>query len=132
MSNAAKTVVRALTCAQRRDPAPLDGYGTRSSAGRGAASLDPFAKAVARKLESRGVARVPGVEDHAPEPEWFDLAIEHRRRQETAQAESEARRQAEEEARLPTPAKLARALSVRRGDAIPLNGAEILRAALTG
>ena len=118
MSNAAKTVVRALTRAQRRDPAPVEGE---------------FAKAVARKLERRGIARVPGAEDDSPEPEWFDLAIEHQRRQRATQAELEARRQAEQEAELPTADMLRSALTRRTpGTPLPLNGAAVLRAALAG
>ena len=88
--SAAKAIIAALTQSQR-EPAPVEGE---------------FAKAVARKLESRGITRVPGAQVHAPEPEWFDLAIEHDRRQKAGQADLEARRQAEQEARLPTAAKL--------------------------
>jgi hypothetical protein len=114
---------------------------------------DEFAQAVARKLESRGIVRVPGLP--TDEPEWFDVAIEHHRRQQELAAEREARRQAEEVAQetLQTTAsiligEIAKAATgsgsaanagseadpLRAGyrTALPLNGAAVLRAALSG
>ena len=35
---------------------------------------DPFAQAIAQRLQDKGIAQVPGL-PQPPEPEWFDKAI---------------------------------------------------------
>ncbi|MUM29069.1 hypothetical protein [Mycolicibacterium sp. CBMA 295] len=41
---------------------------------------DSFGQAIGKRLEERGITRVPGLPDDEPQPEWYDLAIEHHRR----------------------------------------------------
>jgi hypothetical protein len=98
---------------------------------------DEFALGVARKLESREIVRVPGLP--VDEPEWFDVAIEHHRRQQELAAQREARRQAEEQAKEPPQTtasilmgEIAKAATGSGSATIPLNGAAVLRAALNG
>lgn len=126
MSRTTNALVRAMT--QRRNSRPV-------------AIEGDFAQAIARQLESRGIARVPGLPAE-PEPQWFDTAIEHLRRQQELAAEREARRRAEgaaEEKRrrpgLPNilMSEIAKTATPGRSSApIPLNGAAVLRAALNG
>jgi hypothetical protein len=124
MSRTTNAVVRAMT--RRRNPAPE-------------AIEGDFAQAVARRLESREIVRVPGLPVDDPEPEWFDVAIEHLRRQQELAAEREARREAEEEAQN-TPqntasilmGEIAKAATGSGSTTIPLNGAAVLRAVLNG
>jgi hypothetical protein len=98
---------------------------------------DNFAQAVARMLERRGIVCVPGLP--ADEPQWFDLAIENLSRQQKLAAEREARRKAEEEAQNTPPntatilmGEIAKAATGSGSTTIPLNGAALLRAALSG
>lgn len=99
---------------------------------------DGFAQAVARKLDSRGIVRVPGLPVDDPEPEWWEVSMEHLRRQQALAAEQEARRQAEEVAQAAPQTtsllmgEIARAATGSGSATIPLNGAAVLRAALTG
>jgi hypothetical protein len=82
MSGTAAALVRALKRKRQHKPEAVEG---------------DFAQAVARKLESRGIVCVPGLPADE-EPEWFDVAIEHHRRQNELASEREARRQAEDTA----------------------------------
>lgn len=98
---------------------------------------DEFAQAVAHKLQSRQIARVPGLP--AEEPQWFDMAIEHQRRQQKLNAEREARRDAEHRAQEATQttasillSEIAKAATAGGSATIPLNGAAVLWAALIG
>lgn len=99
---------------------------------------DPFAEAVARRLESRRIAKVPGLQDNSPEPDGLEILIELHRRNEEFQAQREDQRQAEEEAaKRPqtTAGILAAAVRDQANSSgaskhIPLNGAAVLRAAL--
>jgi hypothetical protein len=62
---------------------------------------DEFAKAIAKRLESRGIVKVPGLEDDEPESESDRIRAALDRYDEAArqiEAEHEAQRQAEEEA----------------------------------
>jgi hypothetical protein len=97
---------------------------------------DPFAQAVARKLESHRITRVPGLP--VDEPEWFDLAIESHRRNEGIRVAREAKQKAEKAAQEPRSTasilmgEIARAATGSASQPIPLNGAAVLRAALNG
>lgn len=103
---------------------------------------DEFALAVARRLEKRNIAKVPGLPDDDPEPQWYDRAIEHDRRHRQLEAEPEAQRQAERQAAQSTPDLIRSTLGALdvdvRGAAkqpastMPLNGSGVLRAALAG
>jgi hypothetical protein len=110
-----------MTRRHQHKPAPVEGG---------------FAQAIARKLESRGIVSVPGLP--TDEPEWFDVAIEHQRRQQELAAVREARRQAEEAHEAPQTTasilmgEIAKAATGSGSVAIPLNGAAVLRAALNG
>ncbi|WP_328358582.1 hypothetical protein OG976_04760 [Mycobacterium sp. NBC_00419] len=100
------------------------------------AIADSFSQAVGRRLESRRITRVPGLPEER-QSEWYDLAIEHLRRNHAVEAEREAHRQADEEARNApqTAAGVASAAIAGQRDPntpIPLNGAAVLRAALSG
>ena len=88
---------RALAGPQRPTPQPV---------------TDEFAKAIAQKLETRGIVKVPGLPHPEPEPTWIDAAVEFERRNK----ELEQRWTQEREA----------------AQAVPLNGAQVLRAALAG
>ncbi|WP_167097124.1 hypothetical protein [Mycobacterium sp. DL592] len=99
------------------------------------AIADSFGQAVGRRLESRRITPVPGLPAEA-QPQWYDQAIEHLRRNQAIEAEREAHRQAEEEARNApqTAAGVASAAIAGQRDPstpIPLNGAAVLRAALS-
>ena len=101
---------------------------------------DPFAQAVAKRLESRGIAEVPGLPNNPPEVDGFDVLIELHRRNREFQAQRQAQRQAEDEVakRPPTAAGLLAEAIAAQGNTnvpskhMPLNGAAILRAALAG
>ena len=96
---------------------------------------DEFALAVARRLEERNIAKVPGVPADEPEPQWYDLMIEHERRHRELEAEREAKRQAERHAAQSTP-DLIRSTMARAArqptSTMPLNGDRVLRAPLAG
>lgn len=101
---------------------------------------DPFAAGVAKRLEQRGIAKVPGVRSEAPELEWYDYAIEAQRRNGALEARRKAQRQADDNARTTpqsTAGALAAAITAQANNSvpsghIPLNGAAVLRAALAG
>jgi hypothetical protein len=120
MSKAAESVKRAMKGTRGREPEPV---------------TDRFAQGVARQLERRGIAKVPGLPKSERQPEWYDLAIELERRAEEIEAERQAQRQAEAEAAQPpqtTAGILAVAIGGPSSGYLPLNGAGILRAALEG
>ena len=96
---------------------------------------DDVAKAIARQLESRGIAKVPGLPDDEPEPEWFDIAIELEKQNKLLEDEREVRCDAEEEAEnapKTTADIFCQAIKGSSSKAMPLNGAGILRSALAG
>jgi hypothetical protein len=80
--SAADMLTRQIAAARRR-PESLD---------------DSFAQAIGRKLESRGIARVPGLSDEPEDSTWVDAFLEYGRKTRELQEEWEARRKAEEEA----------------------------------
>ena len=99
---------------------------------------DEFAQAIARHLERRGIAKVPGLE---PEPEmaWYEKWIELGRQHEELEAEWEARRKAEAEAENAPQttagillSEIAKSATGSSSAHIPLNGAQVLRAAFSG
>ncbi|WP_342660398.1 hypothetical protein Rruber_00231 [Rhodococcus ruber] len=94
-----------------------------------------FAQAVASRLEKRNIARVPGLPDDQPEPEWYDIAIEIDRRHQEFLAEREDKHLAEQQAAQSTPDLIRSALAgaaQQPTSAMPLNGSRVLRAALAG
>ncbi|MBM4557991.1 hypothetical protein GS466_23690 [Rhodococcus hoagii] len=94
-----------------------------------------LAQAVARRLEERNIAKVPGLPDDQPEQQWYDIAIESHRRHEEFLAEREAKNQAEQHGVLSTPDLIRSALagaSRQSSSTMPLNGERVLRAALAG
>lgn len=96
---------------------------------------DEFGQAVARRLEQRGIVKVPGLPVDETEPQWYDLMIEHGRRHREFKAEREAQRQAEQQAAKATPDLIRSTLAGAAGQptsTMPLNGAAVLRAALNG
>lgn len=97
---------------------------------------DPVAVAFAKRLEQRGiVSQVPGLPDVDPEP-WHKkvLRILHEDKEAAERHKVEkAKREAEEsKTRLPLPAQLRNALVGESSNHMPLNGAQVLRAALGG
>jgi hypothetical protein len=58
---------------------------------------DPLAKAIAQRLQDKGIAQVPGL-PQPPEPEWFDKAIAYYNEANEEQEQLEAQRQADEQA----------------------------------
>ena len=117
--NAAETLRRALKGNQGRAAQPV---------------TDEFAKAIARQLERRGIAKVPGVPSPGPEPTWIDNAIEYGERTRELEAKWAAQRQAaqDEHTTPQTAAAALRAAIAGPSAPLPLNGAGILRAALGG
>jgi hypothetical protein len=97
---------------------------------------DDFAKAVSRRLESRGIAKVPGLPWDEPEETWADRAIEYGRRTQELEEYWEAQRQAAQEGQNApqTTADLIRQTMAEtyqptsRAD-IPLNGPGVIAAA---
>ena len=78
---------------------------------------------------------MPGLPVDEPPPHWVDLAIEHERRHQQYEAEREAQRQAEEDqqnAPQTTAGIFAEAIAGASRTSLPLNGAGVLRAALSG
>ncbi|MFZ3294216.1 MAG: hypothetical protein WA622_27075 [Mycobacterium sp.] len=69
---------------------------------------DPFAQAIAQRLQDKGIAQVPGL-PQPPEPEWFDKAIAY------YNAANEDQRQANEQ-----------------HQTAPVNIVELIRATLEG
>ena len=97
---------------------------------------DDVEQAIARKLESRGIANVAGLPDDREPMQWYDLAIESHRQDQALEQRRQAERQAEEAAKN-APRTAAGMLSAAitedaQGKHIPLNGAAVLRAALGG
>lgn len=97
---------------------------------------DPVAVAFAKRLEQRGiVSQVPGLPDVDPEP-WHKkvLRILHEDKEAAEQHKAKrARREAEQaEAQVPLPAQVRSALAGDSSNHMPLNGAQVLRAALGG
>jgi hypothetical protein len=120
----AEMLKRALAGTQGRTPQPI---------------TDEFAKAIAKRLESRGIVKVPGLPDEdESELEWYEKLLELDRRHEEFEREREAREQAEQEAataHLTTPDLIRRTMAETHPTSkstIPLNGAAVLRAALAG
>jgi Mg-chelatase subunit ChlI len=106
----------------------------RSAKGHGTEPItDEFAQAVAKRLESREIVRVPGLAD---EPEWFDVAIEQlqrtQREREEALRQSEKAREAPRSTSSIIATEIARAATGSGSAVIPLNGAAVLQAALSG
>lgn len=94
-----------------------------------------LAHAVARRLEERNIAKIPGLPDDHPDPEWYDIAIELHRQHEEFLAEREAKNQAEQHAAQSTPDLIRSALAgstQQRSSTMPLNGTRVLHAALAG
>jgi hypothetical protein len=114
----AEMLKRALVGTQTHTPQPI---------------TDDFAKAIARKLEERGIAKVPGIPSPDPEPTWIDNAIEFGRRTKELEAEWEAKRQAELEAATAprTTAGILHREIKGSSAAIPLNGDGIIRAVMS-
>jgi hypothetical protein len=118
----AEMLKRALAATQGRTPQPI---------------TDEFAKAIAKRLEARGIVKVPGLEDE-PEPDPIGAALDRYQAAERAiEAEREAKRLADEQAAQnarSTPDIIREAVSTSSGSSghIPLNGAGVLRAALAG
>jgi hypothetical protein len=116
---------RAIAGTQGRTPQPI---------------TDEFVLAIAKRLEARGIVKVPGLPDEdEPELEWYEKIIELNRRHEEFEREREARKQAEQEAA--ATAQQTTTDLIRQAMAethpmskapIPLNGAAVLRAALAG
>jgi hypothetical protein len=124
MSNAAESLKRALANTRGTSQAVEDG--------------DHFAQAIGRQLERRGIAKVPGLPSPEPEPEWYDAWIELDRQHKELEAEREARRPAEAEAaQAPQTtagilaAEITKAATNSNSAHIPLNGAQVLRTALS-
>lgn len=116
--NAATILDCRISAAQREQPATID---------------DAFAQAVGKQLESRGIARVPGLPNDDEPMARYDVAIELDRRHPEFEARREAQRQADEDA---TGASKTAADHIRQTitDRIsrrdtPLNGPGILAAA---
>jgi hypothetical protein len=109
----AEMLKRALVGTQTHTPQPI---------------TDDFAKAIARKLEERGIAKVPGIPSPDPEPTWIDNAIEFGRQSKELEAEWEAKRQAELEAATApqTTAGILANTITGSSSVIPLNGDGIL------
>jgi hypothetical protein len=113
---------RAIAGTQGRTPQPI---------------TDKFARAIARKLESRGIVTVPGLEDDEPESESDRIRAaldRYEAAEQQIEAEREAKRQAEVEAEAaakPTTAIVREAIA---GSSAPvaLNGMGVLWAALSG
>lgn len=96
-----------------------------------------FTAAIARRLEERGIAQVPGIHTADQPPDWWDLLIEVDRRHRQAEQRRLERQRLEEEATntAPTAAGVLAAEITRQAGAtssMPLNGAAVLRAALAG
>lgn len=112
---------RAIAGTQGRTPQPI---------------TDEFAKAIARRLESRGIVKVPGLEDKPEsESDRIRAALDRCEAAERQiEAERKAKRQPDAEAEAaakPTTAIVREAIAGASGT-MPLNGAGILRAALAG
>ncbi len=111
---------RAIAGTQDRTPQPI---------------TDEFARAIAKRLESRGSVKVPGLEDDAPESDRIRAALD--RYEATAreiEADREAKRQAKAEAEAaakPTTAIIREAITGASAP-VALNGMGVLRAALSG
>jgi hypothetical protein len=125
--NAADALKRAIAGTQGRTQQPI---------------TDEFAKAIAKRLESRGIVKVPGLEDDEPESESDRIRAALDRYEAAArqvEAEREAKLQAEQEAaeaQRTTPDLIRQAMAETHPTTskatIPLNGAAVLRAALAG
>ena len=122
--NAAERLKAALAASQGPTPRPI---------------TDEFALAIARKLEARGIAKVPGVPDD--EERWQDTVLTFLQEQRDIEERSaERRRQAEAEAQHTAPPSTAAILAAEIAKAgtssgsahMPLNGAQVLRTALAG
>ena len=108
----AEMLKRALARTQSHTPQPI---------------TDEFAKAIARKLESRGIAKVPGLPEE--EESWHDRVLEFLREQPDLE-ERAAKRQAEQEQGAATePQTTAGILRKTIAADIPLNGPAVIRAA---
>ncbi len=139
MTSAAEMLKRALAGNQGHRPEPI---------------TDEFAQAIARQLEAKQIAKVPGLPSPEPEPEWYDRAAEFVRRTKELEDEREASRRAEEAAQnepdttvdlirqmmdetyggagSAEPAQNHHETTRTSRSVIPLNGAAVLRAALAG
>ncbi len=113
---------RALAGTQGRTPQPI---------------TDEFAQAIAKRLESRGIVKVPGLPDDEPEQTWTDRVVGYLRHMEDFEAER-AKRLADEEEKAAAPqttagiVRAAIASSSGSSGHIPLNSERVLRAALAG
>ncbi len=117
MSNAASKITKLLNSTRPPKPQLLDGA---------------FMQAVARRIEARGIARVPGLPADEPEPTWFDLAIEHDRRCKELLDSYTVPHETEQEGHR-TPAAIVNAsIASSSSTTMPLNGAAVLHAALSG
>jgi hypothetical protein len=113
---------------------------TAAQAKPAAAVEDEFAQAVARQLEAKNIAQVPGLPKSEPEPEWFDRVIKLGQRHDELEAKWEAQRQADAEELENPPqstasvilSEITKANSSSGSGHMALNSAGILRAALGG
>lgn len=103
-----------------------------ASAHRAEPEIEPAVKPFARRLEERGIAEVPGLDDE--QSQWYDRAIEFNRRSTEAVEQHREKEKAEEPA--PTPTEQLWAEMAKQANEsiphIPLNGQAVLRAALGG
>ncbi|MDQ1308598.1 MAG: hypothetical protein QG671_4433 [Actinomycetota bacterium] len=98
-----------------------------------------FTAAIARRLEERGIAQVPGIHTADQPPDWWDLLIEVDRRHRQAEQRRLERQRLEEEVSSTPPtaagvlaAEITRQAGATSSISMPLNGAAVLRAALAG
>jgi hypothetical protein len=97
---------------------------------------DEFAKAIAKRLESRGIVKVPGLPDEdEPDAHPIRAALDrYEAARQQIEAEREAKRLAEEEAEAaakPTTA-IVRKATAESSAPVALNGMGVLSAALSG
>lgn len=97
------------------------------------AEADPFAQAIGRQLEQRGIVNATGPQAEA-EPEWYDRVIALGQMRQRQEREWEARRQAEAQTETAPQSPAAAFAAAIGGTSVPLalNGAGVLRAALAG
>ena len=116
----AEMLKRALAGTQRHRPEPI---------------TDEFALAIAKRLESRGIARVPGLPEE--EVDWPKQVLAFLQEQRDIEERAAQRqRQAEQEREAPpapkTTAGILRDAIAGSSGVLPLNGEAVLRAALAG
>ena len=110
--NAAEMLKRALAGTQGHRPEPI---------------TDEFAKAIAERLEKRGIAKVPGLPADQTEPSWYELVVEYARSTRELEAKRAVAAREAEQADTTTTAPQTTAGIIRR--TIALNGDGVLKAA---